>query len=412
MGTNFNYDDTSHQVIFDHINGGAGSGALQDSSQQWQKLGQEIGSTGKSYVQTAISGILENRKGAAAQASVSAVGAMVPWMDNVTQVAAKAAQRAQEQADYWVTAKNSVPPVPPAPKSTGFFSDPGEWAAEKMDWFPGVASEEEKAQKRQQDAAEQARQAMRVYQDSSNPNIDAAPAFTAPQALDGSVGSLPLTSTSTSTGIGAPSTAPAMAGAGGPAHVMAAHQPATHQAAAQPAAYQQGGTPPTATVSQLTPAGPARPAGDMALPGRWASNTTPNDGLAPGALISSAGVGGSNTARPTGARGGLGGTRLTGAGRTSGANHAGFGPRPSAEFGTRTTAGSSLPVNEMSEARGGASSTRGAGGAGYGQPFVGGGSQRSEQDREHRSKYLLHDDSNAIVGDLPPTAPPVIGADY
>jgi hypothetical protein len=295
-----------------------------------------------------------------------------------------------------------------------FFSDPGEWAAEKMDWFPGVASEEEKAQKRQQDAAEQARQAMRVYQDSSNPNIDAAPAFTAPQALDGSVGSLPLTSTSTSTstGIGAPSTAPAMAGAGGPAHVMAAHQPATHQAAALPAAYQQGGTPPTATVSQLTPAGPARPAGDMALPGRWASNTTPNDGLAPGALISSAGVGGSNTARPTGARGGLGGTRLTGAGRTSGANHAGFGPRPSAEFGTRTTAGSSLPVNEMSEARGGASSTRGAGGAGYGQPFVGGGSQRSEQDREHRSKYLLHDDSNAIVGDLPPTAPPVIGADY
>lgn len=35
-----------------------------------------------------------------------------------------------------------------------------------------------------------------------------------------------------------------------------------------------------------------------------------------------------------------------------------------------------------------------------------------EQDREHRSKYLIHTDSNAIVGDLPPTAPPVIGADY
>jgi hypothetical protein len=166
--------------------------------------------------------------------------------------------------------------------------------------------------------------------------------------LDGSVGSLPLTSTSTSTSTstiaGAPSTAPAMAGAGSPAHVMAAHQPATrqpatHQAAAQPAAYQQGGTPPAATVSQLAPAGPPSPAGDMALPGRWASNPTPNDGLAPGALISSAGVGGSNTVRPTGARGGRAGTRLTGAGRTSGANHAGFGPRPSAEFGSRTTAG-------------------------------------------------------------------------
>jgi hypothetical protein len=137
MGTNFNYDDTSHQVIFDHINGGAGSGALQDSSQQWQKLGQEIGSTGKSYVQTAISGILENRKGAAAQASVSAVGAMVPWMDNVTQVAVKAAQRAQEQADYWVTAKNSVPPVPPAPKSTASSVTPVNGPPRKWTGFQG-----------------------------------------------------------------------------------------------------------------------------------------------------------------------------------------------------------------------------------------------------------------------------------
>ncbi|HEV7828800.1 MAG TPA: PPE domain-containing protein [Pseudonocardiaceae bacterium] len=408
MGTDFNYDDTSHQVIFDHINGGSGSGALQDISQAWQKLGNEIGATGKSFVQSTISRILATREGAAAQASVSAVGAMVPWMDNVTQVAAKAAQRAQEQADYWVTAKNSVPPVPPAPKSTGFFSDPAEWAAEKIDWFPGVTSEEEKAQKRQQDAAEQARQAMRVYQASSNPNIDAAPAFTAPQTLDGSVGSLPLTSAS----IGAASMAPAMAGGGGPAHVMAAHQPAIHQAPAQPVAYQPGATPPAATVSQLTPAGPAGPAAGVALPGQWASNPTPNEGLTSGPLVPSAGVGGSNTARPMGTRGGPGGTRLTGAGRANGANHAGFGPRPSAELGTRTTAGSHLSLDEMSEARGGASSTRGAGGAGYGQPFAGGGSQPSEQDREHRSKYLLHDDSNAIVGDLPPTAPPVIGADY
>jgi hypothetical protein len=274
-----------------------------------------------------------------------------------------------------------------------------------MDWFPGVTSEEERAQKRQQDAAEQARQAMRVYQTSSNPNIDAAPVFTAPQALDGSVGSLPLTSSST----GAASTAPVMAGGGGPPHVMAAHQPATHQAVAQPAAYQAGATPPAATVSQLTPAGPAGPAAGVSLPGQWASNPTPNEGLAPSALVPGAGVGGSNTAKPMGTRGGPGGTRLTGAAKISGAKYAGFGPRPNAVFDPRTTAGS---LDEMSEARGGASSTRGASGAGYGQPFAGGGGQRSEQDREHRSKYLLHDDSNAIVGDLPPTAPPVIGADY
>ncbi|HET9118654.1 MAG TPA: hypothetical protein VFN75_11375 [Pseudonocardiaceae bacterium] len=404
MGTNFNYDDTSHQVIFDHINGGVGSSALQDVSQEWQKLGDEIGATGKSYVQSTISRILASREGAAAQASVSAVGAMVPWMDTVTAVAAKAAQRAQEQADYWVTAKNSVPPVPSAPKSTGFFSDSGEWAAEKMDWFPGITSEEEKAQKRQQDAAEQARQAMRVYQASSNPNLDAAPAFTAPQALEGSIGSLPLTSSS----IGAASTAPAMAGGGGPAHVMAAPQPVTHQAAAQPAAYQPRATPPAATISQLTPAGPAKPT-DHVAPGRWASNPALNDGLTPGALVPGAEFGGSNAVRPKGPRGGPGGTRFIGANRTGGANHVGFGPRPSAEISPRTSAGSPLSRDGMSEIRGGASATSGAE---YGQPFAGSGSQRSDQDREHRSKYLLHDDSNAIVGDLPPTAPPVIGADY
>ncbi len=408
MGTNFNYDDTSHQVIFDHINGGAGSGALQDISQAWQRLGQEVGATGKSYVQRVISTILANREGAAAQASVSAVGAMLPWMDDVTQTATTAARRAQEQADYWVTAKNSIPPVPPAPKSTGFFSDPGEWAAEKMDWFPGVTSEEEKAQQRQQDAAEQARQAMRVYQASSNPNIDAAPAFTAPQALDGSVGSLPLASAS----IGAAATAPAMAGSGAPAHVMAAHQPATHRPAAQPPTYQPTTSPPTATVSQLAPGGLAGPSGsNVPLPDQWAGNPTRGGGLTPGALTTGMRFGGSTTARPTGARGGPGGPRVAGAGRVSGANHAGFGPRPSAEFGPRPTAGSPL-ADEMSGARSGAAATRGAGGAGYGQPFAGGGSQRGEQDREHRSKYLLHDDSNAIVGDLPPTAPPVIGADY
>ncbi|MGH3843067.1 MAG: PPE domain-containing protein [Pseudonocardiaceae bacterium] len=408
MGTNFNYDDTSHQVIFDHINGGAGSGALQDTSQAWQRLGQEIDAAGKSYVQKAISTILATRQGAAAQASVSAVGAMVPWMDDVTQVAASSAQRAQEQANYWVTAKNSVPPVPPTPKSAGLFSDPGEWAAEKMDWFPGVTSDEEKAQQRQQDAAEQARQAMRVYQASSNPNIDAAPAFTAPQSLDGSVGSLPLTSV----GVGAAAAAPAMAGAGGPAHLLAAHQPATHQPVTHPAAYQPPASSPAATVSQLAPAAHAGPAGSPAPTGRWAGNPTPSEGMTPGVLAAGAGFGGSTTARSLGGRGGAGGTRSTGAGRGAGASHAGFGPRPSAEFGPRPTTGSQPALGEMSGARGGSGATRGAGGAGYGQPFAGGGGQRGEQDREHRSKYLLQDDSNAIVGDLPPTAPPVIGADY
>lgn len=412
MGTNFNYDDTSHQVIFDSINGGAGSGGLQDVSQEWQKLGDEISSTGKSYVQSVIANILANREGTAAQAAVAATGAMLPWMDDVMQVAAATAHRTQGQAEYWVTAKNNVPPVPPAPKSTGFFSDPGEWAAEKTDWFPGVTSEQEKAEQRQQDAAEQARQAMRVYQSSSNPNLDAAPAFTAPQALDGSVGSLPLTGASVG-GSGGP---PATAGGGAPAHLMSAPQPVAPQSVAhQPAGHQPASSAPAATVSQLAQGGGSGAAGSVAAPERWAGNPAANQGMLAGPLAAGAGFGSSSTARSASAGTGA---RLAGAGASGsggGGRHAAFGPRPSAEFGPRPTTGLA-PMDEPSAARGGgagpAGAARGAGAAGYGQPFMGGGGQQGERDREHRSKYLLQDDSNSIVGDLPPTAPPVIGADY
>jgi hypothetical protein len=164
-----------------------------------------------------------------------------------------------------VTAKNSVPPVPPAPRSVGFFSEPGEWVAEKFDWFPGVTSDEEKIHQHQQDAAEQARQAMRVYQTNSNGNVDSTPAFTAPQALDSSVGSLPLASASVS----AAAPAPAMAGGAAPAHLLAAYQPAVHRPAAhQPAAHRTAATnPPAATVSQLAPGAPTGQGKSAAGPG-------------------------------------------------------------------------------------------------------------------------------------------------
>jgi hypothetical protein len=403
MGTNFNYDDTSHQIIYDQINGGSGSEPLQLSSQEWTKLGNEIGETGKSYVQNVLSTILATRQGAAADAAAAAISAMLPWMDEVTEIAHAAARRTQEQADYWVTAKNSVPPVPPAPKSVGFFADPGEWAAEKFDWFPGVTSDEEKAQQRQQDAAEQARQAMRVYQTSSNGNVDSAPAFTAPQALDASVGSLPLAST----GVGAAAPTPVITGGAAPAHLLASHQPAVHRPAVhQQAARRPATNPPAATVSQLAPGASTGQGNTIASPERLSGNLPPNEGITPNPLAASAGFGGSATTRP--AQG-----RSPSARRGSGASASAFGPRPSTTFGPRPTLSTAPPVDEMSGARGSAIPARGSGGStGYGAPFAGASGQQGERDREHRSKYLLHDDSNAIVGDLPPTAPPVIGADY
>lgn len=402
MGTNFNYDDTSHQIIFDHINGGAGSGSLQQAGQAWQRLSEEIGATGKAYVQSSISGMLANREGAAAEAAASATSAMLPWMDDVALVATTAAQRAQGQAEYWVTAKNTVPPVPPTPKAAGFFSDPTEWAAQRMDWLPGLTTEEEKAEQRQQDAAEQARQAMRTYQVSSNGNVELEPAFTAPQALDASIGTLPLSDPRVGTTSAPP---PATAGHA-PAHLLAAHQPPAHPL---PRTHQ-----PAATVAQL--AGNRHTAATP--PSVGTGSPTPSQAVSSGAPVFGATTPGtpgvSDSARRAG-RSGAAGARFTGAARGA-AESAEFGPRPRSGFGPRPTISAEPPPGEAGATRGIAGvpgAARGAGaGAGYGQPLPAGAGNRAENDREHRSKYLVHDDSHAIVGELPPTAPPVIGADY
>ncbi|MGH4010299.1 MAG: hypothetical protein ACRDTH_19430 [Pseudonocardiaceae bacterium] len=407
MGTNFSYDDTDHQIIFDRINGGAGSDSLQEVSRAWQRLGDDVGVTGKSYVQSAIRGILASRGGAAADAATAATGAMLPWMDDVALIASAAAQRAQGQADYWVTAKHNVPPVPPAPVSASFFGDPSEWFAQKMDWIPGLTTEEETAQQRRQDAAEQARQAMRVYQSSSNGNIDPAPAFTAPQALDVSIGALPLAEAR----VGGMTT-PAAVG-GGDYH-PAAHQPAAQQPGVQPpgvqpmAAYQ-----PVATAPQLAESGPAGQSNVTPGTGRLAGNPIPGQSVTPSPLPVGAGLGtgtaGRDSARPAPVHSGTAGTRAGG-----GAGRGAFGPRPSigaAQFGPQPGASAPPSAEGMSGARGAATSVGAMRGAGYGEPLIGGAGQRGEQDREYRSKYLVYDDSNAIVGDLPPTAPPVIGED-
>ncbi|MGH3547303.1 MAG: PPE domain-containing protein [Pseudonocardiaceae bacterium] len=406
MGTNFTYDNASHQVIFDQLNSGAGSDALQEISRSWQQLGDGVGTNCKSFVQNSISGILAARQGVAADAAAAATGAMLPWMDTLQQTTAAVAQRAQGQAEHWVTAKNSVPPVPPTPQPTGFVSDPGEWTAEKLDWFPGITSNEEDARLRQQDAEEQARQAMRVYQSNSNDNIDVAPAFTPPQALDASVGSLPLTNPSIDPA-GSPPPTIAIAGGGTPAYLSTAHQPAAPPPAHQPATYQ-----PAATVSQLAQTAPAATSGSLVPPNQWTKGGAPGPGIAPGEMPISAGFSAASTgrARPVTTRGSVAGQRFGGAG---GGGHAGFGPRPSTGFGPRPSAQAAL--DEMSTTRSSAgpgSAIRNASEAGYGQPFGGATNQQGERDREHHSKYLIHEDPTAIVGDLPPTAPPVIGADY
>ncbi|MGH3916131.1 MAG: hypothetical protein ACRDTC_22395 [Pseudonocardiaceae bacterium] len=78
MGTNFNYDDADHQVIYDNINGGVGSQPLQEVSQAWKQLAQDVGDTAKTYVEKALRGILASREGTAAQFAPSSGGQAGP----------------------------------------------------------------------------------------------------------------------------------------------------------------------------------------------------------------------------------------------------------------------------------------------------------------------------------------------
>lgn len=128
----------------------------------------------------------------------------------------------------------------------------------------------------------------------ANDNIDPGPVFTAPQALDGDIGGLPLTSPHVDSAAGPP----AMGGGGAGAHhahLLAAHQPAAYQ--------------PAATVSQLAQGGHAGTVGsDAPAPGRWAGTPTPGQGVTPSALPVGTGFGdstaGRGLARPVTVRGG------------------------------------------------------------------------------------------------------------
>lgn len=406
MGTNFNYDDADHQTIYNEIHDGMRSGPLQDTSVAWENLAKDIGETAKEYVEKAIRGIVDSRKGAAAEAAATGTGAMLPWMDDVASVARGASQRAQGQANHWVTAYHAIPPVPPAPTSASFFGDPSEWFAQKVDWIPGLTTDEEAAQQFQQDEAERARQAMRVYQSSSNGNLDPSLDFTAPQALDGSVGSLPDSRGGGGAWPGAAGGVPA--GVGG-----------------QPVGTQPVSSAPVGTAAQFAPSsggsvGPGAPGS-----GGWTANPTPGQGLTPAPVPFGTGARGGTPPRGgTGHRGVVG----PGSGRagTSGAprypsagGSVGSGLRPSVGgtgFGPQSGFGpqpGGVPpgAEGAGGSRGSAAAARGAGVGGMGAPFGAGGGQGGVEDREHRSKYLIQSDPHDIVGDLPPTAPPVIGVD-
>ena len=149
---------------------------------------------------------------------------MLPWMDTVAQTTATVAQRTQGQAEHWVprrTASRRCPRcrnrlVSPAIPASG---PPRRWTG-----FRGSPPTRRRPSCVNKTPPNKPVKRCGFISPAPTATLSSTPTFTEPQALDGSVGSLPLTSPR----IDAASAPPAIAIAGGgtPAHLIAAHQPA------------------------------------------------------------------------------------------------------------------------------------------------------------------------------------------
>lgn len=109
--------------------------------------------------------------------------------------------------------------------------------------------------------------------------------------------------------------------------------------------------------------------------------------------------------------GGMGGDiERSGRGFGGGMRGAGQGAAGSGMGGARSGAGGLAGEGGLG-GRGAAGSAGGAGGRGGGAPMGGGRGAKGEDDAEHQTaSYLVNEDNGSeIVGDLPLTAPPVIG---
>jgi hypothetical protein len=201
-------------------------------------------------------------------------------------------------------------------------------------------------------------------------------------------------------------------------------------------------TPPTHTPGQLPPAqsqpgdqhhptdpgtgqqhipGPGDPTGTTTQGSGWTPPGTGGTGFPnyPGGYPGSGGQGGPNGQGGGGFMPPMGTPGFGGGGGSGYGSGGGFGAGgmrgATSGAASRPGAGAAagLGAEEEGAMRGGAMAGRpgAAGAAGAGGMGAGGRGGKKEEDKEHKSAaYLVNDDNaNDIVGDLPPTVPPVIG---
>lgn len=398
---------------------------LDVHSSDWSKLGADLQTSVTDFNTKINSALNGNWTGAAGDAALAAPQGIVDWGQNFgDQMKATSAQAKSVQA----TADQVKSTVPP-PKDFSW----GQTALSGIAFGPFGAGASAFAQHQEQQEAKE--QAVRVMSSVYSPNyMNAAntmPAFTGPTDPTQPPGSNPPPPPIIGPPPG-PGPYPPQPPGGrtkyNPNQVGGTNNPGSNQQGQhlnQPPGYQQqpiltdqNGSlppvPPTGTTTQST----NYPGIGQDGNGQYVPNPPGYPGSGGGGR--GGGQGGGGFMPPMGG-GGFGGGGGGGYGAGGGAG--GFGAGGAKGFGSGATSGASarpgagaaagFGAEEEGGMRGGGMAGRpgAAGAAGQGGMGAGGRGGKKEEDKEHKSAaYLVNDDNaNDIVGDLPPTVPPVIG---
>ncbi len=403
MGTSIDYSTVSHETIYQHITGGPGYAGMMENSRGWESVATQMQQF-RGAVEQAVRGIGSAQRGVAADAATHSTSALMPWLDQSVAAANGVAARVSEQAASFAHTRDSMP-QPRAVPEVSFSQDPATWTADHaIEWLPGIQTQDEAAHVAAQQDQERARELMAGYQGTSNGNLAVREPFVAAPTVVAEV----VDPTPGGVGVGS--------GSGGgnaqPAAVGGAHPALAHFAAVHPGPVAGASTHPAAASQLAAAATTPQLAGDYPSPaepsmsGSGAVRAAAAEPFGPSPMLAM-----SNGAEPV-----RGGSRYSGGGGVPRAGS--FGPRPTAF----STGGSHLSEPRLStygsaeqasaEQASAGRAARGAGGWGDAPLGTAGGSGRDGDSREHRrASYLIESDTNAIVGELPRTAPPVIGAE-
>jgi hypothetical protein len=420
MGTSIDYSTVSHETIYQHVTGGPGSAALMDTSRGWQSIAAKLQEL-QGLVDQAVQGIGAAQQGAAADAATHSTTALTPWIADAATAAKGVAARVCEQAIAFAHTRDNMPP-PRAVPEVPFNQDPATWMGEHaVEWLPGIQTEHERAQVAAQQDEQRARELMSGYQGTSNENVALREHFAmAPTVVAEVADPAPG-----GAGVGGNGAWSAQPGGAQPGSVQSAPAPSAaarpavtysdaHSALAHPGAGAggEGTLAPAATASQLASnLPPAVPTTSQLAGGYPGAGQQSMAGAVPFGSPTFIGAGAGSGDRTRG------GARFSGGASRGG----GFGPRPTAAFGSGEprawsstaydTPGHNSLEHVSAEHAGGDRSARGGGWGDAPLGGVGGAGRDSGSSEHRRPSYLIEQDTNAIVGELPRVAPPVIGAD-